>query len=134
VGPIGQKALNKPFLPISIFQQIGLFKVFIQCLGLRNFKFQSILSIRSRLNRAIKLPNFWQKNAYIFAPIFKINILLMKNDCLNKTSLSLTHQMVEFLKIMPKNCCINTQAAARVNQNKKPFLFLFDFFTGQEIA
>jgi hypothetical protein len=42
--------------------------------------------------------------------------------------------MVDFLKTMPKNCCINTQAAAKVNQNKKQFLFLFDIFTGQEIA
>jgi hypothetical protein len=31
LGPIGQKALNKPFLPSCIFQQIGLLQVFIHC-------------------------------------------------------------------------------------------------------
>jgi hypothetical protein len=116
VGPIGHKALNKPFLPTCIFQQIRLFKVFIHCLGIRKFNFQSILSIRSRLDLALKLPNFWQKIAIIFATIFKINILLMKNYFLNKTSLSVIHQIVDFLKILSKICWLNTQAAARVNQ------------------
>jgi hypothetical protein len=76
------------------------------------------------------LPNFWQKIATIFATIFKIMILLMKNDFLNKTSLSLTHQIVGFLKIMPKMCWIDTQAAVRVNQN----IFLVGLLTGKEIA
>jgi hypothetical protein len=48
--------------------------VFIQCLclGIRKFNFRSILSFRSRLDRALKLSNFWQKIATIFATFFKI--------------------------------------------------------------
>jgi hypothetical protein len=80
------------------------------------------------------LPNFWQKNATIFATIFKIMILLMKNDFLNKTSLSLTHQTVGFLKIIPKMCWIDTQAAVRVNQRSIKIFFLVGLLTGKEIA
>jgi hypothetical protein len=79
-----------------------------------------------------KVAQFLAKNCLNFYLNFKINILLMKNDFLNKTNLSLTHQMVNFVKIMPKICWLNPQAAVRVNQKWIKIFVVVAFLTGKK--